>query len=180
MRAFILRHKTWLIVGGALLLLLFFLGLVEVNALINLLKAINWRYLVIATLVLLVGYLLLTVRLRYILFNKTGWWETFYATSIGYMLHIALFAPAMIARVAIAGWVTSASLPQASSAILVERLLEQVMRVSAGVLVAILVARMQTNTEVAVGGGGVALAIAFVAGISDMIGQSVVLFANRV
>lgn len=161
MRAFILRHKTWLIVGSALLLLVFFLRLVEVNAFINLLKAMNWRYLAIATLVLLVGSLLLTLRLRYILFNKTGWWETFYANSIGYMLHIALFAPAMISRVAITGWVTSVSLPQASSAVLLERLLEQVMRVSAGLLVAILVAKMQTHSDVAVGGGGFLLLAMF-------------------
>ena len=161
MRLFILRHKTWLIVGVALLLLLFLLRLVEVDVLFNLFQAINWSYLALATLFLLAGYLLLTVRLHYILFNKTGWRATFYANSIGYMLHIALFAPAMIARTASISWITSISAAQASSAILIERLLEQVMRFSAGILVGAIVARMQTNTEVAVGGGGLLLLIMF-------------------
>ncbi len=155
------RKKIGLIVGGGLLLLLLSVFLVEIDVLILLFRTIDWLYLLAATAFLLGGYLLLTVRLRYILFNRPGWWETFYANSIGYMLHIALFAPAMISRTASVGWVTSISVAQASSGILIERLMEQVMRVSAGILVAALVARMQTNTEVAVGGGGFLLLVMF-------------------
>jgi hypothetical protein len=155
------RKKIGLIVGGGLLLLLLFVFLVEIDVLILLFRTINWPDLLGATTVLLIGYLLLTVRLRYILFNRPGWWETFYANSIGYMLHIALFAPAMISRTASVGWVTSITVAQASSGILIERLLEQVMRVSAGVLVAAIVAKMQTNTDVAVGGGGFLLLVMF-------------------
>ena len=155
------RKKFGLIVGGGLLLLLLFIFLVEIDLLILLFRTINWLYLVAATACLLGGYLLLTVRLRYILLNRPGWWETFYANSIGYMLHIGLFAPAMISRTASVGWVTSLSMAQASSGILIERLMEQVMRVSAGILVAALVAKMQTNTEVAVGGGGFLLLAMF-------------------
>jgi hypothetical protein len=111
--------------------------------------------------VLLIGYLLLAVRLRYILFNRPSWWNTFYAVSISYMLHIALFVPAMVGKAMTFGRFTSVSVPQASSGILIERLLEQVMRVSAGILVAALVANMQTNSNVAVGGGGFLLLIMF-------------------
>ena len=153
--------KYGLIVGGGLLLLILFIFLVEIDALILLFRTIDWRCLLGATTVLLVGYLLLTVRLRYILFNRTGWWNTFYAVSISYMLHIALFVPAMVGKVMAIGRITSASVPQASSGILIERLLEQVMRVSAGILVAALVANMQTSSNVAVGGGGFLLLIMF-------------------
>ena len=155
------RKKFGLIVGGGVLLLLLFVFLVEIDVCITLFRTINWTYLLVATAFLLVGYLLLTVRLRYILLNRPGWWETFYANSIGYMLHIGLFAPAMISRTASVGWITSITVAQASSGILIERLMEQVMRVSAGILVAALVARMQTNTNVAVGGGGFLLVVMF-------------------
>ena len=155
------RKKFGLIVGGGVLLLLLFVFLVEIDVFITLFRTINWTYLLVATAFLLVGYLLLTVRLRYILLNRPGWWETFYANSIGYMLHIGLFAPAMISRTASVGWITSITVAQASSGILIERLMEQVMRVSAGILVAALVARMQTNTNVAVGGGGFLLVVMF-------------------
>jgi len=155
------RKKIGLIVGGGLLLLLLFLFLVEIDVLILLFRTINWFYLLATIAFLLGGYLLLTVRLRYILLNRPGWWETFYANSIGYMLHIALFAPAMVSRTASVSWTTSISVAQASSGILIERLMEQVMRVSAGILVAAIVAKMQTNTEVAVGGGGFLLLAMF-------------------
>jgi len=155
------RKKFGLIVGGGLLLLILFVFLVEIDVLILLFRTINWLYLLGATTVLLIGYLLLTVRLRYILLNRPGWWETFYANSIGYMLHIGLFAPAMISRTVSVGWITSISVAQASTGILIERLMEQVMRVSAGILVAALLASMQTNSNVAVGGGGFLLLIMF-------------------
>jgi len=90
-------HRKWIIISGAVLLIVL-LVFVDINALIALLRAINWLELLGAAGVLLTGYLLLTVRLRYLLFNQPGWWETFYANSIGYMLHVTLFAPAMITR----------------------------------------------------------------------------------
>jgi len=99
-----------------------------------------------------VGNLFLTVRLRYILLNKSGRWETFYANSIGFMYHIALFVPAMVARVVAIGMVTPVSMPQAYSALLVERLLEQVMRLSAAILVVLLISSEQTHPTTSVGG----------------------------
>lgn len=177
--------KIGLILGGGLLLLLLFLFLVDIDRLLLLFSTINWFFLMAATAFLLGGYLLLTVRLHYVLLNRPGWRETFYANSIGYMLHIALFAPAMVARTASVGWITSVSVGQASSGILIERLLEQVMRLSAGILVGAIVARMETNTEIAVGGGGFLLlvmfgAIFFVTSYPDQVVNSLALQLGRV
>jgi hypothetical protein len=69
--------KIGLILGAGLLLLLLFLFLVEIDLLVLLFGTINWFYLMAATACLLGGYLLLTVRLRYILLNRPGWGETF-------------------------------------------------------------------------------------------------------
>src|SRR5262245_1973609 len=163
MQAAILQHKTWILVGSAFLLLLFFLFLVDVGALARLLERIAWGYIGAATFILLIGYLLLAVRLRYIMFNKTGWWETFYANSVAYMLHIAMFVPALAARVVSIGSITSASLAQASSATLIERLLEQTMRMAATILVIILFSSAQMDPGMSVGGGLILLVGIFAA-----------------
>jgi hypothetical protein len=163
MQAAILQHKTWILVGGAFLLLLFFLFLVDVGALARLLDRIAWGYIGTATFILLIGYLLLAVRLRYILFNKTGWWKTFYANNVAYMLHIALFVPALAARVVSIGSITSASLAQASSATLIERLLEQTMRMAATILAIILFSSNQMDPGISIGGGLVLLVGIFAA-----------------
>ncbi|MCB0194363.1 MAG: flippase-like domain-containing protein [Anaerolineae bacterium] len=157
------RKKFGLIVGGSLLFLFVILFLIDVDVLLQLFRTTNWLYIAAATLFLLGGYLLLTVRLRYILLNRPGWWETFYANSIGYMLHITVFAPAMIARTASVGWITPISVGRASTGILLERLMEQLMRVSTGILVGALAARMQTASDMPVGGGGFLLLIMFIA-----------------
>jgi uncharacterized protein (TIRG00374 family) len=147
------RRKLWLIIAGIGLLVILFVFLIDVDALLNLLGDITWSYVAIATIILLIGYLLLAVRLRYILFNRTGWWETFYANSIAFMLHIALFVPALAARVASTGSITSASLSQASSAILIERLMEQIMRLLATILAILLFTSKQTYPSVSIGLG---------------------------
>lgn len=134
---------------------------VDVNNLIRLISTISWVELLGATGVLLTGYLLLAIRLRYILFNRPGWWETFYATSIGYMLHITLFIPAILARTVTTGWVTSVSVPQASSGMLVERLMEQVMRLLAMVFVIILLTAQKTHPTISVSGSLIMLIILF-------------------
>jgi len=153
-------HRKWIIIGGAILLIVL-LVFVDLNDLVTLFRAINWLELLGAAGVLLIGCLLLTVRLRYLLFNQPGWWETFYANSIGYMLHITLFAPAMIARAVTTGWITSVSLPQASSAILIERLLEQVMRLLAMMLVIVLLTAQQTHPTISISGSLVLLIVVF-------------------
>ena len=95
------RRKIKIVVGiSATLLLILFAFFIDLGDLVRLFGAINWGEVIGVTAVLLVGYILLTVRLRYILQNQAGWWETFYANSIGFMVHIALFVPAMMAR----GW----------------------------------------------------------------------------
>ena len=155
-------RNLWLVIGGSLVLILLFVFLVDVGALLNLLRAIDWKILFGAAAVLLVGYLLMAVRLRYIFLNEPGWWQTFYANNIGYLIHITLFGPAMIVRVVSLSWLTTIPLPQASSGILTERLLmEQVMRLSALALVIILLGSEQANPDVAIWGSIFILLVIF-------------------
>ncbi len=68
------------------------------------------------------------------------------------MYHIAMFMSAMVVRVVALGTVTPVSMPQAYSALLVERLLEQVMRLPAVILVVALVSSGQVELAASVGG----------------------------
>lgn len=129
MQARITRKHIWLIVGGGVCLLGILILLVDLEEILALLRGINWIEILTASIVLVFGYLFLTIRLRYILLNQTGWWDTFYANSIGYFIHIALFIPALVGRTVCVGWITSVTVAQASSALVVERLLDMIMRV---------------------------------------------------
>lgn len=147
------RQRSWIIVAvSAVLLLLIFTFFIDLNDLTRLFRAVDWWEVVGVSLVLLIGYIFVTLRLRYILLNKTGWWETFYANSIGFMYHIALFVPAMVGRVVAIGAVMPVSMPQAYSALLIERLLEQVMRLAAVMLVLALLSATQVQPAISVGG----------------------------
>jgi hypothetical protein len=147
------RKKTWIVVGvSTVLLFILFPFFIDLGDLARLFRTINWWEVVVVSAALLVGYIFLTLRLRYILLNKAGWWETFYANSIGFMYHIALFVPAMVGRVVAIGAVTPISMPQAYSALLVERLLEQVMRLSAVILALFLLSSKQVQPAISVGG----------------------------
>ena len=128
MKTGISRRQMKFIAGGVLLLGILFL-LIDPGEIIAHLKHIDWTDMVTASIVLVFGYLFLTIRVRYILFNQTGWWDTFYANSIGFLVHIAMFVPAMVGRTVTVGWITSVTVPQAYSALVVERLLDMIMRV---------------------------------------------------
>lgn len=155
------RRKLWIIAGAIALFACLIVFLVDVPALFKLVGDINWGYVLSAAVALLVGYLFLTTRLRYLLPGRPEWRKTFYANSIGFMLHIAMFAPALVARTASIGWITAVPIPQASATVLIERLLDQVMRLSASILVIILVSSMHANPNIAFGGSAFLLVILF-------------------
>jgi hypothetical protein len=154
------RKRIWLAVGGVILLALV-IYFIDVGRLVIQLQLIGWWQVGAATIVLLTGYILLTVRLRYVLLNKTGWWETFYANSIGYMVHITMFGPALVVRAVSISLITPIPITQASSAVLVERLLDMVMRLFATILAVALLASEQTNPSTSVGGSLFLLLVIF-------------------
>ena len=98
MQAFGSRRQLWIIGGAILLFLVIVIFLVDINDLIKLFRRINWFDLAVAAIVLLAGYLLITVLLRYLLFNQPDFMPTFYAISVGFMLNL-LFVPGVVAMV---------------------------------------------------------------------------------
>lgn len=154
-------HKRILLAVAGIILLALLIYFVDAGRLVIRLQMIDWWQVAVAMIVLLAGYILLTVRLRYVLLNQPGWWETFYANSIGYMVHITMFGPALVVRAVSISLVTPISIAQASSAVLVERLLDMVMRLSATILVVALLASEQTHPSTSVGGSLLLLLVIF-------------------
>ena len=160
MKTGISRKRMWRIGGGVVLLLVIFFLLTDPGEIIAHLRDIEWADIVLSVIFFVIGCLFLTVRLRYILFNKSRWWDTFYANSIGYLIHIAMFVPAMIGRTVTVGWITSVTVPQAYSALVVERLLDMIMRVLV-IVVGITVFSTGTDPLRSVAGNLIVLIVAF-------------------
>lgn len=154
--------KKWIIGAGIALLLLLASVFVDFTLLAKLIIAANWQKLLAGIAALLLGYLFLTLRLRYILLNQTGWLETFYGNSIGFMLHTVMFLPASVTRIVTIHWITQVPIARISSGLFIERLLfEQIMRVAVTVLAISLFASKETQPSLSAGGGLLILILAF-------------------
>lgn len=154
--------KNWIIGIGIILLFILVYLFVDFNLLATAIIAANWKQLMAGVAALLLGYLFLTLRLRYILLNQTGLPEIFYSNSIGFMLHTVMFMPASVARIVTINWITRLPVARISSGLLIERLLfEQVMRVTATVVAIVLFASKDTEPSLSAGGGLLMLVLAF-------------------
>lgn len=112
-----------LIIGGL------FFWFIDLDQVIELLREADWRLLVAAIGALLVAYLLIAVRWRYLLGNRPGLLPSFHAVNISNLVNSLTPIPEIAVRVFITGGDSGMSIPGATSGMLIERSLEQVMRV---------------------------------------------------
>ena len=144
--------KRALLIGATgILAILLCLFLIDLELLQTLFTSIRWAYLVAGIAFLLGGYVFFTTRLRYIFLNEPRWSDIFFANSIGFAMNSALFMPAMAVRIVSIGWNTPVPIARASSGLLIERLLEQVLRVSSTVLAIALLASKEADPSASVG-----------------------------
>jgi uncharacterized protein (TIRG00374 family) len=108
-----------------------FFWFVDLNQVIDLLRLADWRYLTASVVVLVVSYLLLAIRWRYLLGNQPGLMPSFHSVSVSNLINSLTPIPEIALRVLITGQGSGMSVPGATSGMLVERSLEQVMRVLA-------------------------------------------------
>ncbi|RMF01779.1 MAG: UPF0104 family protein [Chloroflexi bacterium] len=154
--------KNWIIGIGIILLFILVYLFVDFNLLATAIIAANWKQLLAGVAALLLGYLFLTLRLRYILLNQAGLTEIFYGNSIGFMLHTVMFMPASVARIVTINWVAHVPVARISSGLLIERLLfEQVMRVTATVVAISLFALKERQPGLSAAGGLLMLILVF-------------------
>ena len=128
-----------------------FFWFVDLNQVTELLRLADWRYLSAAVAALVVAYILLALRWRYLLGNQPGFIPSFHSVNLSNLVNSLTPIPEIALRVLITGQGSGMSVPGATSGMLVERSLEQVMRVLA-FLVALL-----TGYVVSINSGSIAL-----------------------
>ena len=114
-----------------------FFWFVDLNQVIVRLRLADWRFLVASMIALVVSYILLAIRWRYLLGNQPGFIPSFHSVNVSNLVNSLTPIPEIALRVLITGQGSGMSVPGATSGMLVERSLEQVMRVLA-FLIAIL------------------------------------------
>lgn len=123
-----------------------FFWFVDLNQVIELLRLADWRYLSAAVAALVVAYILLALRWRYLLGNQPGFVPSFHSVNLSNLVNSLTPIPEIALRVLITGQGSGMSVPGATSGMLVERSLEQVMRVLA-FLVALLTGYVVTSNS---------------------------------
>jgi uncharacterized protein (TIRG00374 family) len=129
-----LKKRLLLALAVTLVIGAIFFWFVDLDQVIGLLREADWRLLAAGMGALLVSYVLLAVRWRYLLANRTGFFPSFHAVNVSNLVNSLTPIPEIALRVLITGRGGDISIPGATSSMLVERSLEQVMRVLAFLL----------------------------------------------
>ncbi len=135
-----------------------FFWFVDLNQVVELLRLADWRFLSAAVVALVVAYIFLAIRWRYLLGNQPGFIPSFHSVNVSNLVNSLTPIPEIALRVLITGQDSGMSVPGATSGMLVERSLEQVMRVLA-FLIALL-----TGYVVAISSGSIALNAGLIVG----------------
>jgi uncharacterized protein (TIRG00374 family) len=124
-KQFLVALLVTAVIGGL------FFWFVDLDQVIDLLRLADWRYLSMSVIGLVVGNTLLAIRWRYLLGNRPGSLTSFHSVNVSNLVNSLTPIPDFAVRVLITGREAGMSLPGATSGMLVERSLEQIMRVLA-------------------------------------------------
>jgi uncharacterized protein (TIRG00374 family) len=141
-----LKKRLLLALAVTLVIGAIFFWFIDLDQVIELLRQADWRLLAAGMGALLVSYVLMAVRWRYLLANRTGFFPSFHAINISNLVNSLTPIPEIALRVLITGRSADMSIPGATSGMLVERSLEQVMRVLAFLLALLTVYVISFNT----------------------------------
>jgi uncharacterized protein (TIRG00374 family) len=129
-----LKKRILIALAGTLIIGGLFFWFVDLNQVIEQLRQADWRLLAAGIGALLVAYVLLAIRWRYLLGNRPGFFPSFHAINMSNLVNSLTPIPEIALRVLITGGGSGMSIPGATSGMLIERSLEQVMRVLAFLL----------------------------------------------
>ena len=136
------NRQTYIIIGLIALIILLLLTLIDIGGVIDILLSADWRIMAAAAVFLVLGYLLLNLRWRYLLGNQNEFRDTLNVTSSGYMFAVVMQLPTTVYRVLVMERKGMAKVTETSSAVAVEVILGFIMRLIGVVLtISFLVAR---------------------------------------
>lgn len=144
-------RRWWFPVLVILTILVIFVWLIDLGEVIAVLRAADARLLAASLVFLLVGNLLISVRWRYLLANVPAMRLVLKSDGMSYLSNYFLHIPASVMRVITLGRISSVSSAQAASSMVVDRLLEQILRITCLLLALVGFSRMVISTSALVG-----------------------------
>lgn len=126
------RLAAWGTVAAIVVILILFAVFVDWRMVVDQLRRSDWRYLVAASVALVIGLALYAARWRALLTTKLRWRSTFHAANVGHAVNTLIpMRAGEPARIVMLGRSESASIAEVTSSVVVERLFEQIMRLTA-------------------------------------------------
>ena len=136
------NRQTYIIIGLIVLIIIILLTLIDFSAVFELLSTADWRLIGVGTVLLVLSYVFLTVRWRFILRSRHSYRDLLNVTSSGYMFAIILQLPTTVYRLLVMERKSMAKVTDTSSALAVEVILSLLLRLfGALVVISLLVAR---------------------------------------
>ncbi|KPK13384.1 MAG: hypothetical protein AMJ56_02075 [Anaerolineae bacterium SG8_19] len=157
------RRRIWITIGLIAIIIFLLVYFVEWEEVLSILSLTNWGIMLVGGGVLLIGFVFISSRWRYVLADKPNFMQTFHADSIGYMVTILSPIPGPVMRVVALTQSTKVSLSQATPAMIVDTLLGTVMRLVALILAIITQSRLENvSVSILIGVLLIAAALGFI------------------
>jgi uncharacterized protein (TIRG00374 family) len=139
------RRRTWItvLVIGAIVVV--FLLLVDIGAVIDELRNADWVYLGLATVALLIGYYIQTLRWRHLLGDIPPTNYTFHTMNVSTFTNLMTFIPTTPIRIFFMGEREDVSIPQATSSLTIAIVFDWVMKIIAILGAIVLLAPIDSN-----------------------------------
>jgi len=134
--------NPWIKILGIVVVILVFLVLFDIELIIQEIRNADWGYLGAAIVALLLSYLIMAIRLRYMLGNRPKLGYTFHATNVANMMNLITFIPVTMIKIFLMGQNKKVEIPQATSSVTIGIAFDWVVKIIA--LLGVILLRMQT------------------------------------
>jgi len=136
--------NPWLKILGIVVVIIVFLALFDIELIIEEIRNADWGYLGAAMGVIVISYLMMAIRLRYMLSNQPKLGYTFHATNIANMMNLITFIPVTLIKIFLMGQNKKVEIPQATSSVTIGIAFDWVVKIIA--LLGVILLRMQTTS----------------------------------
>ena len=152
-------RNSWLRILGIIALIIVFLVLFDVELIIEYIRNTDWGYLILAMIVLLLSYLVMAVRLRYILGNRPPLGYTFHASNVANLMNLVTFIPVTLIKVFLMGQRKEVDIPQGTSGVTLGISFDFIFKIISLLGVILLMRRNTSISQFVIIGGAVIILI---------------------
>jgi uncharacterized protein (TIRG00374 family) len=136
--------NPWLKILGIVVVIIIFLVLFDIEMIIEEIRNANWGYLGASVAVIVISYLIMAIRLRYMLSNQPKLSHTFHATNTANMMNLITFIPVTLIKIFLMGQDKNVGIPKATSSVTIGIGFDWVVKIIA--LLGVILLRLQTTS----------------------------------